>query len=79
MKLPRVTGDKVAKALNRAGFVEIRMRGSHCSNFKKFDQNASQLYHEQKDRLVTVPVHAGKIIALKTLKSILKQAVRYKE
>ena len=63
MRLPRVTGDKVVKALKRAGFVEIRTRGSHC-----------YLYHEQKDRLVTVPVHAGKIIALKTLKSILKQA-----
>jgi predicted RNA binding protein YcfA (HicA-like mRNA interferase family) len=63
MKLPRVTGDKVVKALKRAGFVEIRQRGSH-----------SYLYHEQKDRLVTVPVHAGKIIAPKTLKSILKQA-----
>lgn len=63
MKLPRVMGDKVVKAPKRAGFVEIRTRGSHC-----------YLYHEQKDRLVTVPVHAGKIIALKTLKSILKQA-----
>ena len=39
------------------------MIGIHCYS-----------YHEQKDRLVTVPVHAGKIIALKTLKSILKQA-----
>jgi len=63
MKLPRVTGDKVVKALKRAGFVEIRIRGSH-----------HYLYHEQKDRLVTVVVHAGKILALKTLKSILKQA-----
>jgi len=37
-------------------------------------KNAAQLYHEEKDRLVTVPVHAGRIIALKTLKSILNQA-----
>ncbi|WP_369425696.1 type II toxin-antitoxin system HicA family toxin [Methanothrix sp.] len=63
MKLPRITGDKVVRALKKAGFVEVRTRGSHC-----------YLYHEQKDRLVTVPVHAGKIIAPKTLKSILKQA-----
>ena len=63
MKLPRVAGDKVVRALRRGGFVEIRMRGSHY-----------YLYHEQKDRLVSVPVHAGKIIAPKTLKSILKQA-----
>ncbi len=34
MKLLRVTGDKVVKALKRAGFEEIRKRGSHCSNFK---------------------------------------------
>ena len=63
MKLPRVTGDKVVRALKRGGFVEIRTRGSHC-----------HLYHEQKNRLVTVPVHSGKIIAPKTLKSILKHA-----
>ena len=63
MKLPRVTGDKVVRALKSGGFVEIRTRGSHC-----------HLYHEQKNRLVTVPVHSGKIIAPKTLTSILKHA-----
>ncbi len=63
MRLPRVSGDKVVKALKKAGFVEIRCRGSHY-----------YLYHEEKDRLVTVPVHAGRLIALKTLKSILNQA-----
>ena len=63
MKLPRVTGDKVVKALKKGGFIEIRIKGSHY-----------YLYHEQKDRLVSVPVHVGKIIAPKTLKSILKQA-----
>ena len=59
MRLPRVTGNKVVKALRRAGFEEIRMRGSHY-----------YLYHPEKDKLVTVPVHAGKIVAPKTLKSI---------
>lgn len=63
MKLPRVTGDLVVKALKRAKFEEVRMRGSHC-----------HLYHPGKNKLVTVPVHAGKIVAPKTLKSILKQA-----
>ena len=63
MKLPRVGGERVVKALKKAGFEEVRMRGSH-----------SYLYHAEKDRLVTVPVHAVKIIAPKTLKSILKQA-----
>jgi predicted RNA binding protein YcfA (HicA-like mRNA interferase family) len=63
MKLPRVTGDKVLKALQRAGFSLVHTRGSH--HF---------LYHQDKDCLVTVPVHAGTIIAPKTLKSILSQA-----
>ena len=63
MKLPRVTGKEAVKEMKRAGFVEIKRRGSHC-----------YLYREDSDRLVTVPVHGGKILAPKTLKSILKQA-----
>jgi len=63
MRLPRVTGDKVVRALKRDGFEELKWRGGHC-----------YLYHPGKDKLVTVPVHAGKIIAPKTLKSILRQA-----
>jgi predicted RNA binding protein YcfA (HicA-like mRNA interferase family) len=63
MKLPRVTGDKVLKALQRAGFVRVHANGSH--HF---------LYHAEKDCLVTVPVHAGVTLAPKTLKSILSQA-----
>ena len=41
----------------------MRIKGSH-----------HHLYHEGKDVLVTVPVHSGKILAPKTLKSILKAA-----
>lgn len=63
MKLPRVTGDKVLRALQRAGFTLVHTRGSH-----------HYLYHEEKDCLVTVPVHAGAIITPKTLMSILTQA-----
>ena len=62
-KLPRVSGKEVVSALKRAGFVLIRTRGSH-----------QYLYHHGKDKLVTVPVHSGKILAPKTLKSILGQA-----
>ena len=51
------------KALRRAGFEQIRCHGSHL-----------YLYHRTRDALVTVPVHAGKTIAPKTLQSILKQA-----
>jgi predicted RNA binding protein YcfA (HicA-like mRNA interferase family) len=62
-KLPRITGKKAVKALTKAGFKHIRTRGSHFF-----------LYHRIKDILVTVPVHTGKILAPKTLKSILNQA-----
>ena len=62
-KLPRITGKEVAKVLQKAGFVEIRVRGSH-----------HYFYNRDKDKLITVPCHAGKILAPKTLKSILDQA-----
>lgn len=61
-KLPRITGKEAVKALLRAGLSHIRTRGSHF-----------YLYHKEKDRLVSVPVHAGKTLAPKTLKSILNQ------
>ena len=63
MKLPRVTGEKSLKALQRAGFVLVHTRGSH--HF---------LFHAAKDCIVTVPVHSGVVLAPKTLKSILSQA-----
>ena len=63
MKLPRVAGDTVLRALSRTGFVLIHTQGSHYF-----------LYHAEKDRLVTVPVHSGAMLAPKTLKSILSQA-----
>jgi len=62
MKLPRITGKKVIKALNRDGFLEVGSRGSH-----------HYLYHEQRDIIVTVAVHSGKTLAPKTLKTILTQ------
>ena len=63
MKLPRVTGEKVTKALQRAGFSLVHVRGSH-----------HYLHHPDHDCVVTVPVHAKKTLAPKTLKSILEQA-----
>jgi len=62
-RLSRITGREAVNALNKAGFVEVRMRGSHCF-----------LYCKRRDRIATVPVHSGKILAPKTLKSILRQA-----
>ncbi|UCG44397.1 MAG: type II toxin-antitoxin system HicA family toxin, partial [candidate division WOR-3 bacterium] len=51
------------RALQRAGFEQLRSHGSHF-----------YLYHRAKDSLVTLPVHGGKTLAPKTLLSILKQA-----
>ncbi len=62
-RLPRVTGNDALRALRQAGFEQIRVRGSH-----------HYLFHRGKDTLVTVPVHAGRTLAPKTLQSILKQA-----
>jgi len=58
-----VTGEKALKALQRAGFSLVHVRGSH-----------HYLHHPGHDYLVTVPVHAKKTLAPKTLKSILEQA-----
>ncbi|OYD17170.1 hypothetical protein CH333_01735 [candidate division WOR-3 bacterium JGI_Cruoil_03_44_89] len=62
-RLPRVTGKQVVKVLEKKGFTIIRVRGSHY-----------HLHHHSKDILVTVPVHAGKTLAPKTLKTILRHS-----
>lgn len=62
-RLPRITGKQTLKALECAGFVPVRSRGSHF-----------YLYHRSKDLLVTVPLHGSRTLAPKTLQSILKQA-----
>ena len=63
MKLPRVTGREVVRALERAGFVFDRQRGSHVI-----------LLHSQTRQRVSIPVHAGRIVKLGTLKGILEDA-----
>lgn len=61
-RLPRVTGKEVVSALKRAGFVVIRIQGSH------------HLRKPGSKSLVTVPVHSGEILKPKLLKNILEQA-----
>ena len=63
MRLPRLSGKQTVEALSRAGFVIHRIRGSHYI-----------LKHPQTGRRVTVP-YQRRDLALKTLHSILKQAV----
>jgi predicted RNA binding protein YcfA (HicA-like mRNA interferase family) len=62
-RLPRLTGTEVAGALERAGFILITTKGSH-RHYRRPDGTGR----------VTIPVHAGEILAPKTLRGILRQA-----
>ena len=62
MRLSRVSGKQTVEALLRAGFTIHRVRGSHYI-----------LKHPETGRRVTIPYHRREL-ALKTLRSILKQA-----
>ncbi len=59
--LPRVSGQEVVRALERAGFVVVGTRGSH-----------RKLRHAERARVVIVPLHHE--LASGTLRSILRQA-----
>jgi predicted RNA binding protein YcfA (HicA-like mRNA interferase family) len=61
-KLPSVSGERVIRALKRAGFVELRQKGSHVSPEKR-----------TPDRILktVVPMHSE--LAKGTLADILKQ------
>ena len=61
-KMPRITGKKVVSALKRAGFIVVRVTGSHFH------------LHKPGSQLVTVPVHAGETLSPVLIKSILEQA-----
>ena len=60
---PRVTASELVRALERDGWREIRRRGSHVI-----------LAHPTKPGRAVVPWHAGQMIALGTLRVILKAA-----
>ena len=59
-KFPRVSGEQVKKALEKAGFVKASQKGSHV-----------KLKHAD-GRIVIVPMHRE--LKTGTLKSILRQA-----
>ncbi|MBM4124951.1 MAG: addiction module toxin, HicA family [Nitrospira sp.] len=59
---PRATGTEVLKALQRAGFKETHVRGSH------------HYLRKEGGGLVVVPVHAGAVLPAGTMRSILRQA-----
>jgi predicted RNA binding protein YcfA (HicA-like mRNA interferase family) len=59
--LPEVSGARLKRALERAGFVEVHTRGSHC-----------KLRHPASRRTVIVPMHGR--VRPGTLSSILQHA-----
>lgn len=62
-KLPSVSGERVVRALKRAGCVELRQKGSHVSLERKV---GDQIFR------TVVPIHSE--VAKGTLSDILKQA-----
>ncbi len=62
-KLPSVSGERLIRALKRAGFVELRQKGSHVSLERK---TTDHVYR------TVVPLHST--LARGTLAKIVKQA-----
>ncbi|MFM9941960.1 MAG: type II toxin-antitoxin system HicA family toxin [Hyphomicrobiaceae bacterium] len=63
-RLPDVTGARVVRALERAGFVVVRVSGSH-----------HRLVHpNDPTKATTVPVHGTKSLRKGTLRNILNQS-----
>jgi predicted RNA binding protein YcfA (HicA-like mRNA interferase family) len=62
-KLPQVTCQQLIRALQHAGFVEQRQRGSHL-----------HMRRESDHRRGTVPVHKGRTVPPGTLRAILRDA-----
>jgi predicted RNA binding protein YcfA (HicA-like mRNA interferase family) len=63
-RLPRASGKAVVRALERAGFVLVHVRGSH-----------HYLRRPGAGQLVCVPVHGGRDLPTGTLRAILRQSV----
>ena len=61
-KLPALTPQKLARALEKAGFELIRVRGSHY-----------YYYNQQMEKIAVVPLHS-KDLRKGTLHAILKDA-----
>ena len=62
-RLPSISGERLVRALKRAGFVELRQKGSHVSLEKRV---ADKVFR------TVVPLHDT--LAKGTLSDILKQA-----
>ena len=64
LRIPRLTGKQMEKAILRAGWYLHHSRGSHFY----------YRHPEHPGRQITLPIHVGEIIPRKTLNSILEQA-----
>jgi predicted RNA binding protein YcfA (HicA-like mRNA interferase family) len=62
-KLPSISGERLVRALKRAGFVELRQKGSHVSLEKRTPDKTFK---------TVVPQHST--LSKGTLSDILKQA-----
>jgi predicted RNA binding protein YcfA (HicA-like mRNA interferase family) len=62
-RLPSVSGERVVRALKRAGFAELRQKGSHVSLEKRVGEKVFK---------TVVPMHSE--LAKGTLSDILKQS-----
>lgn len=63
-KLPRVTSAELVRALRRAGWEEVRQTGSHLH----------MAHPNRPGQIITVAVHAGRLVPLGTVKAILDRA-----
>jgi len=61
-KLPSLTGERVIKALKRAGFEVVRQRGSHV------------YMSDSEGRKTVVPVHKGESVGTGLLVKIMRDA-----
>jgi len=63
-KFPAVTSNEVVKVLTKIGF-----------RFKRQSSSSHAIYYREEDkRRTNVPIHSGRIIKRKTLKSIITSA-----
>jgi predicted RNA binding protein YcfA (HicA-like mRNA interferase family) len=59
IKIPRLSGKKIVSTLKKAGFIQIRKKGSHC--FLKHPDG----------RATVVPIHANEVLGIGLLCKIL--------
>jgi len=63
-RLPTLKASEVIRALEKAGFVVVRIKGSH-----RF-----LVHRDDRTRMTNVPVHASHDLPRGTLRAIIKQA-----